>query len=413
MSGHDLGDMVFPGSFGAALEGLRLHYVKQTVRLFLRAGATLEARERPAHQRLAALVSKALAAAPAPLLNCFFVPTVGAPIHCYANRERWPELGAAIGAAFQNAQAHLLLEMAIRDLIPAGESFDWDCGAPRLLSPSIGASLSPSADATGWRFTANGVSVLGGQGDGSFLRLSAQSLTRGRKAVQGLRTELIYVPLPGDVRLALADINPIAETETHPAKSGSVLNLGEHSEDDWRSSLQVALEWINAATPELFAEMRILLQEIVPVGYDAERHYSASYQEAVGMIYMTLHPNPLVMAEALIHEFQHNKLYLASYWDPVLNNAFHPLYGSPVRPDPRPLWGVLLALHAFLPVAAFYRRLRKAGHSVSRTPEFERRLAQIDEQNAEAFATLEKHGSWTPAGKRLWSGLGALKVADA
>ena len=41
----------------------------------------------------------------------------------------------------------------------------------------------------------------------------------------------------------------------------------------------------------------------VPVGWDEQRHLSASYQEAIGTVYLSLHPNPLTLAEALIHEF--------------------------------------------------------------------------------------------------------------
>ena len=101
-----------------------------------------------------------------------------------------------------------------------------------------------------------------------------------------------------------------------------------------------------------------MLHEIIPVGYDAVRHLSASYREAVGTVYLTLHPSVMIMTEAVIHEFQHNKFNVSAYSADYLSNAFHPLYKSPVRPDPRPLWGILLAVHAFLPVAELYRRMR-------------------------------------------------------
>src|SRR6185503_20664745 len=87
---------------------------------------------------------------------------------------------------------------------------------------------------------------------------------------------------------------------------------------------------------------------------------SASYQEAIGTIYMTLHPSLMTMTEALIHEFSHNKINALFEIDDVLENAWSPLYASPVRPDPRPLHGVLLAVHAFLPVARLYEALIQA-----------------------------------------------------
>ena len=76
----------------------------------------------------------------------------------------------------------------------------------------------------------------------------------------------------------------------------------------------------------------------------------------------------MIMTEAIIHEFQHNKFNVSAYSAEYLTNAFHPLYKSPVRPDPRPLWGILLAVHAFLPVAELYRRMRDAGHPWAARP---------------------------------------------
>ncbi|MBI4051083.1 MAG: hypothetical protein HY400_01110, partial [Elusimicrobia bacterium] len=167
-------------------------------------------------------------------------------------------------------------------------------------------------------------------------------------------------------------------------------------------------DWIRDHFLEIFSEMKLLLKQIVPVGYHAEKHFSASYQEAIGTIYMSLHPNTLVMAEALVHEFQHNKLNLLSYQNPILHNAFSPLYPSPVRPDPRPLWGILMAVHAFLPVAVFYRKLKQAGHPVSLTPDFKRRLNEIDRQNQEGMDVLRAHADWTVLGQNIMEELETL-----
>jgi HEXXH motif-containing protein len=115
------------------------------------------------------------------------------------------------------------------------------------------------------------------------------------------------------------------------------------------------------------------------------------------------------MTEAVIHEFQHNKLNVAAYDAAFLTNAFHPLYKSPVRPDPRPLWGILLAVHAFLPVAELYRRMRDYGHEWARHPDFERRLGEVDLKNHEGMEMLRAHAELTPAGRALCDELEALE----
>ena len=60
---------------------------------------------------------------------------------------------------------------------------------------------------------------------------------------------------------------------------------------------------------------------VVPVGFHAEQHLSASYREAPGLVYLTLHPSPLTLAEAIIHETQHVKLNALSWLDPISHNG--------------------------------------------------------------------------------------------
>ena len=80
----------------------------------------------------------------------------------------------------------------------------------------------------------------------------------------------------------------------------------------------------------------------------------------------------------------------------MLTNAFHPLYKSPIRPDPRPLWGILLAVHAFLPVAELYRRMRDAGHPLAAHPGFERACPSIDLKNHEGMEMLRATAASPP-----------------
>jgi len=122
-------------------------------------------------------------------------------------------------------------------------------------------------------------------------------------------------------------------------------------------------------------------------------------------VYLTLHPNLMTMAEAVIHEFQHNKLNVAAHGADFLVNAFHPLYKSPVRPDPRPLWGILLAVHAFLPVAELYRRMRDDSHPLAAAGQFEQRLSDIDLKNHEGMEMLRAHACFTAAGRALFADL--------
>lgn len=215
------------------------------------------------------------------------------------------------------------------------------------------------------------------------------------------------------LRLVEIDINPLRSLEAHPDKHGNALDLGGRTVAEWTSAVAGAIELIAAALPELGAELATTFQRLVPVGFDEHEHLSCSYREAPGLVYMTLHPNVVTMAEAIVHEAQHGKLNLLSWLDPVLDNPPDELVTSPVRPDPRPLMGVLLAAHAFVPVAWLHRRLAELGHPAASDPWFPRRREQVIASNAEALEVIAAHARPTATGARVIRALNELHRAVA
>jgi hypothetical protein len=203
-----------------------------------------------------------------------------------------------------------------------------------------------------------------------------------------------YHVVEDDVLFALVDNNPLAMQEAHPHKDGNAIDLGGRAIETWLAARRGARALVATHLPDLRAEMSLYLQQIVPVGFFEDRHLSASYREVIGTIYLSLHPSPMTMVEAIIHEFQHNKLNALFESDDVLENAHEPLYASPVRPDPRPLHGVLLAVHAFLPVARLYERLIASGST-----ELDARFRDILRINREGTEVLLAHARPTAVGK--------------
>ncbi len=211
-----------------------------------------------------------------------------------------------------------------------------------------------------------------------------------------------FLPLAGSaVRLALVDDNPLAGLEAHPDKRGNALDLGGQPLARWRAALEQALALVAEHLPAFRTEIEQVLHQVVPVGWDEQQHSSASVQEAIGTIYVSLHPNPMTMVEALIHEVSHNKLAALLELDPVVENDLDESYASPVRPDPRPLHGVLLAVHAFLPVAALYAAMLEAKAPGVEHPAFRRRFAQIVAGNQEGAQVLRAHARPTALGVAL------------
>jgi HEXXH motif-containing protein len=209
------------------------------------------------------------------------------------------------------------------------------------------------------------------------------------------------LPVSGGVSLCLADDSPLAGHETHPDKEGNRLDLGERDAGDWVRAMRAGLELVRSGLPQIAEEIELLIQQLVPVGFHAEKHLSASYQESIGTIYLSLHPEPMTLAEALIHEHSHNKINMLWSMAPVLVNAFSPTYPSPFRPDLRPLHGVLLGVHAFLPVELLYERLAESAHPITADPNFDRRRQRVREQNAAACETLTLYAQPTESGRAV------------
>lgn len=356
---------------------------------------------RGCHGAVATLLRSLGERSPGDLLRLLRPPSISVLVHCADDAAREGDAGRASGHLRALLPA-LLLELARTGRLPHG--VPWPLPLDALWSVPGNLCIAVPG-CTGARFEPGAVTLLLPDGRVERLDLAAPVDRHGV-------TVMAPYPLvaPG-MALALSDASPLALNEAHPDKDGNRVDLGGHPASEWLEALRAALEVIADTMPALRAEMDVVVQQLVPVGWDAERHLSASFKEAIGTIYLTLHPQRMTMVEALIHEFQHNKVNALAHLDPVLENAFWPLYASPVRPDPRPLWGVLLAVHAFLPVAELYRLLDASGHPLSRSAGFRERWRRIVAGNHSGMTTLLEHARPTVAGRALLDELAALDAA--
>jgi HEXXH motif-containing protein len=306
-------------------------------------------------------------------LSALALPTVGAPLAA----------GDLLGGV-----PHLCLELARRGVL--GEQGLW-WGAPvgRLVSPALGADRRFQPPLVGVLFE-NGLVTL-------------RPTEEWRLVPEG---EARAWPLTHGGWLLGADTNPLAMVEAHPDKQGNALSFGDAPVDAWLLAVNAARARVHEVVPDLGEEHANVLVGVVPVGTHAEVSYSASYQEAPGLVYLSLHPISVTLSEALIHEVQHSKLNLLSWTDPVLENHGE-LYRSPVRPDPRPLWGVMLAVHAFLPVARMHRAMLDLGREDA-DPQRYREVCQVNHEGMEVLRAAAKP---TALGAPILAGMDALEAA--
>lgn len=170
-----------------------------------------------------------------------------------------------------------------------------------------------------------------------------------------------------------------------------------------------ALCIIQALLPGMHEEMGLLLQTITPLQALHPGLPSSSNSAMTGAIWYTATEEPTLLAEMLIHEHSHNKLFLMQDIDPLLDPAYHGTgwedcsYYSPWRDDPRPLNGIFHGYVVFSEAALFW------AHRLKQCPDENlslRRFGMLVRQLQHARTVLEAHGAFTPAGAELMRLLG-------
>jgi hypothetical protein len=136
-----------------------------------------------------------------------------------------------------------------------------------------------------------------------------------------------------------------------------VTPFGADEEAKFKAELQLLFRALTAAEqhlPSCFAWVQSRTRVIVPLRQLSGEHSSSSSASTLpGVVFLTLH-NEIQAMEALVHESAHQHLFMAEAASVLVDHHHTSTYKSPLRQDPRPLRGVLLACHALAYIAAFY-----------------------------------------------------------
>jgi HEXXH motif-containing protein len=80
----------------------------------------------------------------------------------------------------------------------------------------------------------------------------------------------------------------------------------------------------------------------------------------IGVIHLSEAYCGLRLCEAIIHEFHHNELFVLEATQRLAAPDEKAIYYSPWRPDPRPLSGLLHALHVFSGIVRFFEKVESS-----------------------------------------------------
>jgi HEXXH motif-containing protein len=125
--------------------------------------------------------------------------------------------------------------------------------------------------------------------------------------------------------------------------------------DCWRHRVQDAWELLVRHHPWAAESMTDGISVIVPLMSERDTDLvSATSPAAFGAIATSWPPDPVTMAETLVHEFQHVKLCGLMDMVPLVQPGGEKVY-APWRQDPRPAGGLLQGVYAHLGIARFWQ----------------------------------------------------------
>ena len=192
------------------------------------------------------------------------------------------------------------------------------------------------------------------------------------------------------------------------------IQVGVDYQERHQPLVQQALDRIEQYQPRLFQQLQQYLQLLVLVPLGSRDYTNLSHSDLPGALICSVIDNPWIIAEAIIHEFHHNRLFCIEEITPLLSNSSapdieaDPLYYSPWRPDLRPLRGVLHALYVFIPVCWFWLQVYCSDQRCDRIIDYgQSQLKRIPWQLDMAIQQLDRYARFTHQGKAVFTALAA------
>lgn len=181
----------------------------------------------------------------------------------------------------------------------------------------------------------------------------------------------------GDFPLGTLIVPPGARPEIDPYGTMAGAFLGEtevFTSADERSvrtqELRTTMEFMSTNVPAIYDWVAHVVAVAVPLPTrDPSRSRSFSVDGRFGIVFVESHLGTEATGEALVHEAAHLHLAAEDAASPLVAIGHDRLYWSPLREDPRPLRGVLLAYHALAHIGAYYGELAAATGSSSAVAE--------------------------------------------
>ena len=171
--------------------------------------------------------------------------------------------------------------------------------------------------------------------------------------------------------------------------------------------VRAAIELLEAAAPELAAEIAALVRQIVLVraAEGSERDFGgASSFHLWGAVFLNAdrYRERVAIAEGLVHEAAHLLLFGEAEGERIVENDDGERHVSPLRDDPRPLDGIAHATFVLARMAYCAERLLASGQlTAAERAEAEAALDRNRRDYRDGATVVERHAQLTEAGARM------------
>jgi uncharacterized protein len=157
----------------------------------------------------------------------------------------------------------------------------------------------------------------------------------------------------GELRgVAIEDLDPFRDCYDWPVAA----RLSVPQWQAWQRRFTGAAAILAKAVPPYLDVMAKGLGAVVPLRPVLGEERAATARQAFGSVAIAFPAGDDILAELLLHEFQHVKLNALTELHPMVSSSARPvLLRVPWRPDPRPVVGALHGVYAFLALMGLRR----------------------------------------------------------
>ncbi len=209
-----------------------------------------------------------------------------------------------------------------------------------------------------------------------------------------------------NIVLTLDFTNPDVNKHAHPEhqKQSITIWFWDQTPENWRSLFQISFDIVRSVSPWCMNEIDSMIKKIIPFWVSVWVHNSGSFSDAIWHLLMSYpigmsHPE-LALLEAILHEYNHNKINLIMQTESLILNDSREIYYSPYRPDARHIHGIYLWLHA---IAWVYWVIWNA-HSTgiySLSPQWQEKAVLYVLKNWLSLQILDRYAKLTPLGQEI------------